>query len=359
MSTLFNVPSREPIRFGNPHTVSVSLPKMQNVKERAKMKDGFSFSSQNPFVTQLNGFIKEKYCIDKGKKLIPIASIKAKNILEDGLGVTFDYIEDDYENVFLVIGSEDVNEKRYIDFIHDAGLMISSRKAESSLLQCNVIDSLYPEENLSFVQSICNIHRVLGKAYATSTNNIVLCNSGMNALFAATVAILSRQKKLGKTITVQLGWLEAGTIEITEIDKTHIQIAIFDLEHLENWLQDHHENVAVLVTEIDTNPLLPCVDLPRLYELCSRFSVKLIVDNIIVCSDCINPLPYCDIVVERLNGNVDLLFGAIVLKDTSLISKIYDNVIFPFDGEIKRLGLEILAYEDRVTRTPENTVLLH
>jgi cystathionine gamma-synthase len=361
MSTLLNVASIEPIPFRSRLAVSVSLPKMQNTiecQEDAKIKDVFPFSYQNRFVTQLTEFIKEKYCIDKGKNLIPIASIKAKNIIEEGLRVTFDYIEDDCENVFLVIGSEDKNEKSYVDFIDHAGLMISARKAESSLLQCNLIDTLLPEENLSFVQAISNIHRVLGKAYATNTNNIVLCNSGTNAHFAAMEAILSYQNKLGKTTSVQLEWLDVGTMEVIEIDKNHIQIAVFDLEHLENWLRDHHENVAVLATEIaTTNPLVPYVDLPRLYALCSRFSVKLIVDNTIASPNRSNPLPYCDMVVERLTGNVDLLFGAIILKDSRLISQIYDWVIYPFDGEIKRLGLEILVYEDRVTKIPENTVL--
>jgi cystathionine gamma-synthase len=366
------IPCGENIPLYNPHSVSVSLPKIQDVIDYEegksevidKMKSGYPRFFQNQFVKQLTHFIKEKYRISDEEKLIPIVSIHAKNILESVFNVALNCVEDKNKNVFLIIDSNDKNAKKYTDFIRNTGLIISSRKAEATLYELNLIDSIFEEENVSEIQAISNINNTLSNAYGTSSEKIILSNCGMNALFAATEALVAVQKEFGKTKIVQLGWLYVDTMEIIERkENSHVQINIFDLIQLENWLEKNNENVAVLITEVVSNPLLQCVDLPKLYELCSRFSIKLIVDNTLATPFCVDVLPYCDLAVESLTkfacGNADLLFGAIVVKDESLIPLLNENVIPPFEGEIKRLGFEILEYENRVHKISENTILLY
>jgi cystathionine gamma-synthase len=366
------IPCGESLPFHNPHAVSVSLPKIQDVIDYEdgkpnvvdKMKSGYPRFFQNKFVKQLTQFIKEKHEISKNQKLIPVTSIHAKNIVEKTFNVTFECIEDKYKNAFLIIDSKDKNEKKYVDFIRNSGLIISSRKAEESLYELNLIDSIFEEENVSEIQAISNIKNTLRKAYGTSLEKIILSNCGMNALFAATETLVSIQKEFGKTKIVQLGWLYVDTMEIIERkENSHVQINIFDLVQLENWLEKNYENVAVLITEVVSNPLLQCVDLPKLHQLCSLFSVKLIVDNTLATPFCVDVLPYCDLAVESLTkfacGKADLLFGAIIVKEESLISLLIENVIPPYEGEIKRLGFEILDYENRVKKISENTILLH
>lgn len=366
------IPCGETLPFHNPHSVSVSLPKIQDVidyeegksKVIDKMKSGYPRFFCNPFVKQLTQFIKEKYKISDSEMLIPITSIHAKNIIKKLLHVGFDSIEDEFGNVFLVINSNDKNLKKITDFIRNTGLIISSRKAEAILYKYNLIDTLFVEEKVNKKQAIYNIKNTLSKAYGTTSEKIVLSNCGMNALFTASEVLVSVQKKFGKTQIVQLGWLYVDTMEIIKRkEKSHVQITIFNLVKLENWLEENHEKVAVIITEVVSNPLLQCVDLPKLHELCTRFSVKLIVDNTLATPFCVDVLPYCDLVVESLtkfaSGNADLLLGAIVVKDESLLSLVSENVIPPFEGEIKRLGFEILDYENRVNKISENTVLLH
>lgn len=366
------IPCGENIPLQNPHAVSVSLPEIQNVIDYEegksevidKMKSGYPRFFQNQFVKQLTQFIKEKHQISNEKILIPITSIQARNCIEKVFNVLFEYIEDEFENVFLILDSNDENTKKYADFIRNTGLIISSRKAEATLYELNLIDSIFYEATVSGEQAIFNIKSILSKAYGTTSEKIILSNCGMNALFAATEALVSVQKEFGKTKIVQLGWLYVDTMEIIERkENSHVQINIFDLVQLEKWLEENHEKVAVLITEVVSNPLLQCVDLPRLYELCTRFSVKLIVDNTLATPYCVDVLPYCDVVVESLTkfacGNADLLFGAIVIKVETLISEIKECVIPPFEGEIKRLGFEILEYENRVKKISENTILLH
>ena len=366
------IPCGENIPLYNPHSVSVSLPKIQDVIDYEegksevidKMKSGYPRFFQNQFVKQLTQFIKEKHTISDDKKLIPITSIQARNCIEKTFNVLFESIEDNFGNVFLILDSNDENAKKYADFIRNAGLIISSRKAEATLYELNLIDSIFEEATVSEEQAIFNIKNTLSKAYGTSSEKIILSNCGMNALFSATEALVAVQKEFGKTKIIQLGWLYVDTMEIIERkENSHIQINIFDLVQLENWLVINQEKVAVLITEVVSNPLLQCVNLPKLYELCSRFSVKLIVDNTLATPFCVDVLPFCDLVVESLTkfacGNADLLFGAIVVTDTSLVSLVSENVISPFEGEVKRLGYEILEYENRVRKISENTTLLY
>ena len=366
------IPCGENIPLYNPHSVSVSLPKIQDVIDYEegksevidKMKSGYPRFFQNQFVKQLTQFIKEKHTISDDKKLIPITSIQARNCIEKTFNVLFESIEDNFGNVFLILDSNDENAKKYADFIRNAGLIISSRKAEATLYELNLIDSIFEEATVSEEQAIFNIKNTLSKAYGTSSEKIILSNCGMNALFSATEALVAVQKEFGKTKIIQLGWLYVDTMEIIERkENSHIQINIFDLVQLENWLEINQEKVAVLITEVVSNPLLQCVNLPKLYELCSRFSVKLIVDNTLATPFCVDVLPFCDLVVESLTkfacGNADLLFGAIVVTDTSLVSLVSENVISPFEGEVKRLGYEILEYENRVRKISENTTLLY
>lgn len=366
------IPCGATIPLNNPHAVSVSLPKIQDVVDYEEgkshvlevMKSGYPRFFQNHFVKQLTDYIKAKNQISDEKKLIPISSIQAKNNIEKVFQVVFEYIKDEFENVFLILDSNDENAKKYTDFIRNAGLIISSRKAEATLYELQVIDTIFKEQTVEEAEAISNIKNTLTEAYGSSSENIVLSNCGMNALFAATEALVAVQQEFRKTKIVQLGWLYVDTMEIIERKGNfHLQVNVFDLVQLENWLEIHHESVAVMVTEVVSNPLLQCVDLPKLYEICSRFSVKLIVDNTLATPFCVDVLPFCDVAVESLTkfacGNADLLLGAIIAKDRSLIALLHEYVIPPFEGEIKRLGFEILEYENRVRKVSENTILLY
>lgn len=366
------IPCGETIPFNNPHAVSVSLPLIQNVIDYEEginemvdiMKSGYPRFFCNSFVKQLTQFVKEKHKISDKEIIIPVTSIQAVDYIEKVFDVAFEYIEDAYKNVFIILNSKDENKKKYRDFIRNAGLIISSRKAEATLYNYHLIDSIFDEATVSLTQAIFNIKDTLSKAYGTSSEKIILSNCGMNALFTATEVLISVQKKFKKNKIVQLGWLYVDTMECIERkEKFHIQINVFDLASLENWLEVNHKEVAVLITEVVSNPLLQVVNLPELYKLCQCFSVKLIIDNTLATPFCVDVLPYCDMVVESLSkfacGNADLLFGAIIVKEENLVPLIDENVIPPFEGEIKRLGFEILDYKNRINKISENTILLH
>lgn len=378
MSDYFqSIPFGDSLPLQNPHAISVSMPLLQNVIDYeegdevvlANMKSGYPRFFQNKFVEKLVNHIRKKHQISKGKVVLPIASLHAKSILEYLVNYEFEYIEED-GNVFLILENNPEVIKKCSDYIRNVGLLISSRKAENTLLKLGQIATVF-EENKSTDLPEKTIKKVLSKAYSdVAEDAILLTNSGMNALFSACETILNCRKSEGRNTVVQLGWLYVDTMEIIEKRNSfsYVQINIYDQLKLESWLEINHSYVATLLTEITTNPLIQCVDLPWLSKLCKKFNIVLIVDATIATPFNVEVLSYCDIAVESLtkfaSGSCDLLMGAIVLNDSNKIVKAnkkqFEKFIVPaFEGEKQRLAFQIKNYESRIKKVSENTKMVY
>lgn len=377
MSDYFQlIPFGESLPLNNPHAVSVSMPFLQNVIDYeegdqvaiATMKSGYPRFFQNKFVEKLVNYIRNKYHIPADKIILPIASIHAKSILEYLIQTQFDFIEED-ENVFLILENNPDFVKKCSDYIRNIGLLISSRKAESSLYNLDQITTVFQEDKI-INSPEKTIKSVLSKAYSdVSEDSILLTNSGMNALFAAYETILNARKIEGRTTVIQLGWLYVDTMEIIEKrSDTYLQISVYDKVQLEVWLENNHPKVATLITEVTTNPLIQCVDLPWLSELCKKYDIVLIVDVTIATPFNVAILPFCDIAVESLTkfacGSGDLLMGTLVLNEKNKIVQANKNefhkfIIPAFEGELQRLAFQIQNYESRVKKVSENTKIIY
>lgn len=365
------------IPFQNPHAVSVSLPLIQNVIDYeegdenalSKMQSGYPRFFQNSFVKKLVDCIRNKYGISSDKIVLPVASVQAKDILESFVQSSLNYIVED-DNVFLVLENEPEFVKKCEGYIRNSGLLISSRKAEDSLCKLNHITTVFQEDKLyNFPENV--IKSVLSKAYSSvSKENILLTNSGMNALFSAYETIVKAREKEGRNTVVQLGWLYVDTMEIIKKGTTssHLQLNIYNKQQLEVWLEQNHLSVATLITEVTTNPLIQCVDLPWLSSICKKYDIVLIVDVTIATPFNVEVMTHCDIAVESLTkfacGSCDLLMGAVVLNEKSKYVQTYKNdfsdyIIFPFKGELQRLAYKIQQYEERVKKVSENTKILY
>jgi cystathionine gamma-synthase len=364
--------------FRNPHAISVSLPTIQDVidYEEGKpnvtniMESGYPRFFMNKLVKKLLEYVKNKHGIPNNKLLLPIDSIHAKNILEKLVNKKLDYIEE-YESVFLLFDNNDTLATICKNYIQNIGLLISSRKAEATLFSLQQIPAVFQEEKMEVKQAEKTIKTILTAAYnIDSQDNILLTNSGMNAVFSAYETIATIRKVEARETIVQLGWLYVDTMEIIEYRNTtsYIQVKLNDKTKLEKWLLKNHTTVASIVTEITTNPLIQTVDLPWLYDLCKKYSIILIVDTTIATPFNINVLSFCDIAVESLtkfaSGGGDILMGAIILNNNcELIQKnkhqFSNFIIPPYKGEISRLGHQICNYESRVKKVAQNTQLIY
>ena len=175
--------------------------------------------------------------------------------------------------------------------------------------------------------------------------------------------MVSSEKLKAKNVVVQLGWLYVDTMEVIQKRSQHsyLQLNVHDLKQLESWLMDNHSKVSVVITEAVSNPKIQCVDIAGLYALCQKYLVKLVLDVTLITPFNAAVLQYCDVAVESLSkfacGKGDVLMGAIVVSESSGIfpSLFEDFVVPPYEGEVNRLGFEIVDYKKRVLQSSENT----
>lgn len=372
-----HIPLGNSLPLNNPHAVSVSLPKLEDVigyeennpETIAQLKNGYPRFFKNKLVSQLENHVRKEHQIKLDEIILPITSTKAKSVLENFFNENFASIE--IENVCFLILSENHPKLTEIKkMIQHYGAIISSRNAENILFDKKIIDKIFEEERLEISVAAKEIKNNLSKAYGTSEDNIFLTNSGTNAIFSAVETLTKIREKDGKKINVQLGWLYLDSIEIIK-KRSHENYAFINIhqkDEIENWLEKNHEKVANIIGETISNPLLQCADIPWLHKICKKYNIPLILDNTMASPHCVDVLPYCDVVVESLtkfaSGNGDVLMGAIMInKNSSFKNIVKENisefVLPPYKADCARLGLEIKDYESKMKKISENTLQLY
>lgn len=371
MSDYFcHIPCGESIPFDNPHAVSVSLPTLGDVigyeegdeAVVGNMKSGYPRFFRNQLVQRLLDYVVDHYKIDSEVIVLPITSFKAYQILSYLIGDQLEYVEFD-GSFFVLINRNDSRLQQIKDYIRNAGLIISSRQAESSLVKLGVLETTFKEDRQSEGIGRSVIISVLSKAYNAKQESVILTNSGANAFFSVCEALVSSEDSKEKNVVVQLGWLYVDTMEVIQkrSGKSYLQLNVHDLQQLEKWLEENHSKVSVVITEVVSNPKIQCVDIVALYAICQNYGVKLVLDSTLITPFNAPVLQYCDVAVESLSkfacGKGDVLMGAIIISETSGLSQDFfeDFLVPPFEGEENRLGFEIAEYEKRVLKSSENT----
>ncbi|WP_169051714.1 PLP-dependent transferase [Flavobacterium sp. H122] len=367
---LCHIPCGESVPFDNPHAVSVSLPTLDDVigyeegdvAVVGKMKSGYPRFFRNKWVQFLVDYVSKQYNIASDIVIFPITSLKAYGVLSYLINDQLEYVEVD-GNLFILLNGDDVQLQQIKDYIRNAGLIISSRQAESTLLKLGLLEESFVEDRVRFNNGYSAVVSVLSDAYNAKKENVILTNSGANAFFAVCEALVSFEKSKEKNVVVQLGWLYVDTMEVIQkrSNQSYQQLNVHDLKQLDNWLNENHSNVSVIITEAVSNPKIQCVDIVALYAICEKYQVKLVLDTTLITPFNAPVLKYCDVAVESLSkfacGKGDVLMGAIIVSESSGLSQDFfeDFVIPPHEGEVSRLGFEIADYEKRVLKSSENT----
>ena len=367
-----HIPLGNSLPINNPHSVSVSLPSLQNVIDYEENKpellnqlnSGYPRFFKNKLVQKLEEYVKNLHQIDDEKVLFPITSPQAKTIIEYIFNEQFEYIT--LENVcFLVLPK---NHEKLIPvkkIIQNIGAIISSRNAEKILFDKGIIHQLFQEERLEIENPQSEIIQILSEAYSAKKENIFLTNSGTNAVFSAIETLTKIKKNEGKTLNVQLGWLYLDSIDIIKkrSDENFLFVNIHQKEQFENWLAENHQKVANIISETVSNPILQCLDLPWLSSLCKKYEIGLILDHTMASPFCAEALPYCDIAVESLTkfacGNANILMGAVMVNENSpyqdqIKSEIEKYTLKPYLLDCQRLAFEMQEYEVRMQKISKN-----
>jgi len=361
----------------NPHAVSVSLPTIAEVigyedkdlSVMRKLQSGYPRFFMNRFVWQVRAQVSKSENLSADFDLVPVSSVHAVSLISNQLGKDFSVVSSDgFDFIQIEKSSADLSGIR--TFIQNNGLNPSSRKAEDFLLQQGLIKEEFFEEKEITTSAEETIKNYLAGAYEIkSSDDVTLCNTGMNAVYTAYEAIKKVQAPKGRTVFVQLGWLYLDTIEIIKRynNGKYFQITTNNLDELESWLAGHHQDVAGLFTEVPNNPLIQCLDLQRLRSITKKFNIPLVIDATIATPFNMEVLEYVDIVTDSLTkyacGNGDVMMGAIVLNGKSEIAlacreQIADLVEKPYVKDIQRLAFKIKNYRSRVEKISLNTIAL-
>ncbi|MCU7522907.1 MAG: PLP-dependent transferase [Ignavibacteria bacterium] len=375
MEYFCHIPCGDSLPQNNPHAVSVSLPKISDVVGYEEsdpsvleiMHSAYPRFRQNLLVQKARDYARKNFSLTPEDEVIPVSSSKSVSLFEKQTGhcletLTFEGLD------FIKIPKDSPLLEGVKYFQQHTGLILSSRKAEDFLLKNKIVLSEFPEKREDSSSAAGIIKKTLSEAYGNvAPEDVFLCTSGTNAFYTAFEALRVKRSEAKRNIIVQLGWLYLDSMEIIRkySNKHSICINIADLDSLEQYIKENHSEIACVITEIPTNPLIQTADLPRLSSLTRNFNIPLMIDSTIATPFNVELMEYADVVVESLTkyacGHADVMMGAVMLNKNSNMAQSIKEALcgineIPYIKDICRLAEEIKFYSQRVEAISENTL---
>ena len=324
MSSFVPLPLGQPIP-ALPHAVSCSLPTMRAVRGYEEkdpaitrhLTSGYPRFVVHPFIRQLAAHFAPAGCT-----LWLTSSARMARELVRHLGPAAALFSREGLHGASHPESAEVAGRAKL-FLQHIGGFLSSREAEDHLVRLGLRAAVHPEEALAG-DAAAEVRRQLRGAFAgTGEGDILLANSGANAIYAAFRAVAGVQADRGRTRWAQLGWLYLDTIAVlkkfTGAPGDYVYLGdVFDRAALERVFAEQGSRLAGLVTEIPTNPLIQTPDVAALAELCRRHGVALVLDPSVGSPFSADVLPHADIVVSSLTkytaSEGDVIAGAVAIN---------------------------------------------
>jgi cystathionine gamma-synthase len=351
---------------GSIHSVGVSLPTVADVRgyeekrpeTLAVVTTGYPRFIEHPYIGRLRTHLQDKWAVSD-RLLAFVSTLAAASDLLQFTGAGDARVRDlgMFAAVELPLDHEVVN--RATAYLQHTGAGISSRAAEDALVAAGLLDEREAENAIeSGAAEYCKDKlRLLYEL--ESEDSILLCNSGMNAIYALYTVISKRQEARGRDVWIQLGWLYVDSIFVLEKfagrEGPRIFLDVFDLDAVGDYLDEHGKNVAGIITEVPTNPLMQTCDLPRLSSLARAHDIPVVVDPTMSSPHNVSVLPYADFVVNSLTkyaaSEGDVLGGALVGNPQSpfckeILKSVAEARIRPYKRDLGRLAWEMRNYED-------------
>jgi len=374
--------SEEQIPLGNRipdklHAVSVSLPTMEEVigyEERdpailARMNSGYPRFVKHECLRQIESFWQEFF--DKPNEPIWLtASEEIAHLLKSHLNCPESkFLKHQGVSGVRIPIDEALNREAKL-FLQHIGGYLCSRKAEDYLVANELqksaqAESLFEEDAEAKIISV--LQPLLG---GEASKEILLANSGMNAIYATFQAVNQIQAPKGRHSWIRLGWLYADTMHI--LDKlSHGGSSnkdlhdVFDLDQLETLLAKNPDSFAGIITETLTNPLIQSMDIERIRELATAYGVYLVLDPTVLSPANVDASPYADIIVNSLTkyaaNEGDVIMGAVSVmnhcpENESICENVSKFANYPYERNRQRLAQQIDGYLPLVEQVNESTL---
>ncbi|MET0262791.1 MAG: PLP-dependent transferase [Rariglobus sp.] len=315
------------------HGVSASLPTMRDVigyeekdpEVTRHMTSGYPRFVVHPFSKKAGAHILRTLGLE-GHAIWLTSSIRAAEQLRAHLGDPAALLPAETPLTGVTFPEDAAFSSRAKTLLQHTGMFLSSREAEDYLLRVGELPAGSAQEEKGFDgYAPANVKGHVARFYQhASTSDVFLATSGMNAIAAAFRITADLQRPRGRTRWLQLGWLYLDTIAILQkftdspASDYLFQSNVFDLAALEKLLAEQGSQIAGLITEVPTNPLIQTPDLAAIAALCRQHGVILIVDPTIASPLNIDVLPHADIVANSLTkytaSEGDVLLGAVVVN---------------------------------------------
>lgn len=373
MSAFAPIPLGRPIP-DSPHGVSCSLPTLRDVRgyeERKpevlnRMTSGYPRFVVHPYARELASRIAppgHTVWLTSSERMAGQLAAWLAHGGSPGIGL---YAKNGLHGVSHPESSETGGRAKL--FLQHVGGFLSSREAEDHLVRLGLRPGTAPEPTFRG-DAASEVRRHLRAAIpGAADQDLLLANSGANAVYAAFCALGEIQARQGRTAWLQLGWLYMDTIAVLKkftaspADYLH-QADVFDRARLERLFAEHGRRLAGVVAEVPTNPLVQTPDVPHLTELCRRHGVALVVDPSISSVFSVDALAHADAVVSSLTkytaSEGDVLAGLVAVnpagpRAAALRAGIRTWLEAPYGRDLARLAEEIGRTAEVLARIEAN-----
>jgi cystathionine gamma-synthase len=380
MQEFVQIPLGMPIP-DRPHAVSCSLPTMAAVrgyeeKDPAvtnQLQTGYPRFVVHPFCLRLAAVLAERHGLG-ARRLWLTSSRRMAGAL---LGHLRDFGPAGAEAMLLAKdGAFGVSHppspelaQRAKLYLQNIGGFLSSREAED-LLAAIGAGPVPGVEELFIGNAAAEVIRNLNPVFAgTRPADLLLANSGMNAIYAAFRSVNALQAPKGRTAWVQLGWLYLDTIAILKKftanpgDYIHLPNPM-DTAEITRVFEARGATIAGVMAEVPTNPLVETPDVGALAALCRKHGIKLILDPALASAFSVDVLPHADLVATSLTkytGNEgDVIAGLVAINPLrpdvdALRAGVAAAIEAPYRRDLARLAAMITNTQAVLGRINEST----
>jgi cystathionine gamma-synthase len=383
MPAFQHIPLGTPVP-NSPHAVVVSLPTMADVigyEERlpetmSLVRTGYPRFLRHPFVEAAARRSAAQRGVPANEALFPVESEAAALRIAQfiGKGTRFNIVEEDGWALLHFPKNETANVAHIGKLIQHTGVGLTSRQAED-WLAANGGPARSTAETLADIapqDAAAAVLRALAPWLAPAQpQDSLCCRSGMNAFYAAFEAVRAVQRPRGRGIWLQLGWLYTDTTETLrkclapgEGERFEVLYDVLDKAAIERFFADHGDQLAGVVTEVPTNPLIRSPDVAHLLALARHHGALLVFDPSTSGLVNVNLLPWCDVLVTSLTKYAahegDVMLGALAVNPASpfhapLLDAAQRHHSPPYWRDAARLALEIETMPQVVAAMNANT----
>jgi cystathionine gamma-synthase len=357
------------------HAVCVSLPTFDDIvgyEEKKpeilkKLHSGYPRFVRHRKVQELAEFWNQTHSLN-GKDLFFFSNAKDWDFAQKTAGLSDPRIEEVEDYLIVGLPPDSKESARLSKFLQHTGCGLSSRHAEKileALGQTVLTESITPN-----VDAEKEIKKIISEAHGPNIEDedVMITASGANAFTAVFRSALELSRNKGKQIWIRIGWLYLDTIEVMNL-LCEPQERIIDLltpkefETIETVFEQYGSQIAGVVTEFPSNPLLHSCNLEKVRELTNRHGALLIVDPTMASPKNAKVSGFGDVVINSLtkyaNWEGDVMMGSAVFpKESPLGLEIketaFENSTKPFYRDLERMAEQIPFYNNFIDQTNQS-----